>query len=88
MAVPVRSDRSGRTLEIGAATPLFRTNFVTAGATGVITIAAGSKQQYAVAPDGRFLVIVRRPTNARQGAGQSRGWPNVWFASGPGKTDL
>ena len=58
MAVPVRIQRSGRTPELGAAIPLFRTNLLTAGAHGVITVAAGPKQQYAVAPDGRFLMVV------------------------------
>lgn len=58
MAVPVWPDKSGRTLDIGAAIPLFRTNLVTTGASGVITNAAGPKQQYHVAPDGPFLMVV------------------------------
>jgi Tol biopolymer transport system component len=58
MAVPITPDKSGRTLDIGAAIPPFRTNLVTTGASGVITIAAGPKQQYDVAPDGRFLMVV------------------------------
>jgi eukaryotic-like serine/threonine-protein kinase len=58
MAVPIRSDSIGGTFDIGATIPLFRTNIVTAGASGVITTASGPKPQYAVAPDGRFLMVV------------------------------
>ena len=58
MAVPITPDASGRTLEIRAAVPLFRSSLVAAGGINVITIAAGPKQQYDVAPDGRFLMVV------------------------------
>ncbi len=58
IAVPLRRDKSGRTPDIGAPVPLFRTDLVTAGASGVTTITAGPKQQYDVAPDGRFLMVV------------------------------
>ena len=58
MAVSLRADKTGRELDVATAVPLFRTNLVTASATGVLTIAAGPKQQYVVAADGRFLMIV------------------------------
>jgi serine/threonine protein kinase/Tol biopolymer transport system component len=58
MAVPVVADKTGRTLRTGKPLPLFHTKMVTAGAFGVLTVASGPKQQYAVAPDGRFLMIV------------------------------
>ena len=38
--------------------PLFRTNMVSGSANGVLSIAAGAKQQYDVAADGRLLMIV------------------------------
>ena len=59
MAVSLMADKTGRTLEVGNALPLFRMSLMTgAGATGVLTIGSGPKQQYAIAPDGRFLMIV------------------------------
>ena len=58
MAVMLGADETGHTLKVGDAVPLFRLNVVTAPSTGVLAIAAGPKPQYAVAPDGRFLVIV------------------------------
>jgi Tol biopolymer transport system component len=58
MAVLVTSDKTGHALEVGDAVPLFRPNVVTAPSAGVLAIAAGPKPQYAVAPDGRFLMIV------------------------------
>ena len=58
MAVRVQADAAGRTLDVGPPVSLFRANLVTAGSNGVLTVAAGPKQQYAVAPDGRFLMIV------------------------------
>jgi eukaryotic-like serine/threonine-protein kinase len=59
MAVTLIADKTGRTLEVGNALPLFRMSLITgAGASGVVTIGSGPKQQYAVAPDGRFLMIV------------------------------
>jgi hypothetical protein len=57
MAVFVAADRSGRNLKIGNPLALFRTNMVTAGAFGVVTVATGPKQQYGVA-DGPFFMIV------------------------------
>ena len=58
MAVLLTADKTGRTLDVGNAVPLFRPDLVTAPAPGVFTIGSGSKPQYAVAPDGRFLMIV------------------------------
>jgi hypothetical protein len=43
MAVFVAADRSGRNLRIGNPLALFRTNMVTAGAFGVVTVATGPK---------------------------------------------
>jgi serine/threonine protein kinase len=58
MAVLLTADKTGRTLQVGNAVSLFLTNLVTAPAPGVITVGSGPKQQYAVASDGRFLMIV------------------------------
>ena len=58
MAVLLTAGRTGHTLKVGNAVPLFRPNLVTAASAGLLTIAAGQKPQYAVAPDGRFLMIV------------------------------
>ena len=54
MAISLMADKTGRTLEVANALPLFR--MMTAA--GVLTLGSGPKQQYAVAPDGRFLMIV------------------------------
>ena len=58
MAATLAPNKTGQTLDISKAVPLFRTNLVTAGTPGVLAVAAGTKQQYAVAPDGRFLMVV------------------------------
>jgi hypothetical protein len=58
MAALLTADKAGRTLDVGNAVPLFRPNLVTAPSPGVLTIGSGQKAQYAVAPDGRFLMIV------------------------------
>lgn len=58
MAVLLAADKTGRALNIGNAVALFRPNLVTAPSPGVLTIGSGQKPQYAVAPDGRFLMIV------------------------------
>jgi Tol biopolymer transport system component len=58
MAVSLTADKTGRTLEVGKAVPLFRPNLLTASSAGVVTIASGPKPQYAVGADGRFLLIV------------------------------
>jgi eukaryotic-like serine/threonine-protein kinase len=58
MAVPLTASKTARDLKIGNAVRLFRTNMVSATAPGVLTIAAGAKQQYDVAPDGRFLINI------------------------------
>ncbi len=55
MAVPVASGAGGGSLEVGRPTPLFSVHL----ATGLnILPAVGTKQQYAVAADGRFLMNV------------------------------
>jgi Tol biopolymer transport system component len=56
MAVSLMADKTGRTLEVGNVLPLFRMSLMTGA--GVLTLGSGPKQQYAVAPDGRFLMIV------------------------------
>lgn len=53
MAVPVRVDRESATLEAGAARPLFATPLAS-GAN--VTPAVGTKPQYDVTSDGRFLI--------------------------------
>jgi dipeptidyl aminopeptidase/acylaminoacyl peptidase len=53
MAVPIAPGKDGQTLEVGAAVPLFPTRLATGGNV------LGVKPQYAVAPDGRFLLNVR-----------------------------
>jgi hypothetical protein len=76
MAVPLAPDKSGRALEVHNAVPLFRTNLVTTGAPNVLTIAAGLKQQYAVAPDARFLMVVPSGNQRRQRRSpSSSNWP-------------
>ena len=78
MAVAIAVHRSGRTVEIGAAIPLFRTNLLTAAAQGVITPASGPKQQYAVAPDGRFLMVVPAAESPVPGAiSIVTNWPTI-----------
>lgn len=53
MAVPIGVAPDGRSLETGAAVPLFTTRL----ANGMnVYPAIGTKPQYAVAPDGRFLM--------------------------------
>jgi serine/threonine protein kinase/Tol biopolymer transport system component len=54
MAVPIRSTSDGRTLDPGRPVPLF----VTRLATGVnVPLAVGTRAQYAVTHDGRFLLL-------------------------------
>ena len=55
MAVPIRSDADGDPLEAGVAVPLFPTRLATG--TNVLP-SAGSRAQYAVGNDGRFLMNV------------------------------
>ncbi|MGH9256301.1 MAG: hypothetical protein ACRD3C_17225 [Vicinamibacterales bacterium] len=50
MAIPVAASPDGKTLDLGAPAPLFRTRL----ASGA-TINPG-RPEYAVAPDGRFLM--------------------------------
>jgi hypothetical protein len=55
MAVPVAPAAGNRPLNVGKPTPLFSVRL----ATGLnILPAVGTKQQYAVAADGRFLMNV------------------------------
>jgi hypothetical protein len=56
MAVPIRLAPDPHTLEAGAPVPLFSTRF----ATGSNIVAAGflARAQYAVAPNGQFLVNI------------------------------
>ncbi len=55
MAVPIQVAADGRTLSSGAPGALFTTR-LTAGNTGIFGF--NSRAQYAVAPDGRFLLNV------------------------------
>lgn len=58
MAVAITSGATPSTIDAGVPVPLFRANLVSPTGAGVVTVAAGSKQQYAVAADGRFLLNV------------------------------
>jgi hypothetical protein len=56
MAVPLRLASEQRAADLGAAVPLVPTRLATG--TNVSQTGFGSKAQYAVAPDGRFLLNV------------------------------
>jgi hypothetical protein len=56
MAVPIRIASDQRALNPGAPVPLFPTRL--AAGTNIAQTGFGSKAQYAVAPDGRFLLNV------------------------------
>ncbi len=54
MAVPTLVGVDRQTLELGATVPLFRTRL--ASGPGINSTGTGSRAQYAVASDGRFLM--------------------------------
>jgi Tol biopolymer transport system component len=60
MAVAIHVDADGRALNVGSPTALFPTRLATGANVGV---GFRSRPQYAVAPDGRFLMIVPTDDN-------------------------
>lgn len=56
MAVPIRLARGARALEAGAPIPLFPTRL--AAGVNIATAGFQARAQYAVAPDGRFLMNI------------------------------
>ena len=57
MAVPIRVAPDARALDVGAPVALFPTRLAGGGAN-IFTTGYGAKAQYAIGPDGRFLMNV------------------------------